>query len=122
MFALPKGNLLNLFDSELPPGDQLEKMCDFLDEYLQRGGDKISDIILYYVGHGGFVGINKEYCLMIASTKEGLEGSSGIRIDALSASLRDHARRARKFLILDCCFASSAFPAVSPPTPNLLTV
>jgi len=79
LFALPNNNLLNLFDSELSPGDQLEKISDFLDEYLQRAADKISDIVLYYVGHGGFVGINKEYCLTIASTKEGSEGSSATR-------------------------------------------
>lgn len=108
-FGLRGCNLLNLFDSDLAPGAQLEEMCDFLDQYLRRAADEIADIVLYYVGHGGFVGINKEYFLAIATTKEGLEGSSAIRIGDLSSALRDHAGRARKYLILDCCFAASAF-------------
>jgi hypothetical protein len=102
LFALPSRNLLNLFDSELSPGDQLETVCDFLALQMSEAVGETQDIILYYVGHGGFVGINREYFLTVRSTKEGLEGSTGIRIGDLSSCLRDHARSARKYLILDC--------------------
>jgi hypothetical protein len=57
MFALPGEHLLNLFDCKLPPGDQLERICAFLDEKTRSRGET-NDIVLYYVGHGGFVGIN----------------------------------------------------------------
>jgi putative nucleotidyltransferase with HDIG domain len=109
LLALQSENLLNLFDSECSPGDQLERICDFLDAYLRRSGSGTKDIILFYVGHGGFTAVNKEYFLAIAGTKEGLEGASAIRISDLSSVLRDHARWGRKYLILDCCFAASAF-------------
>ena len=108
LFALSDENLLNLFDSDLSPGDQLGGICDFLDARLTHGV-RSNDLIFYYVGHGGFVGINREYFLAIANTREGLEGSTGIRIGDLSSTLREHARGARKYLILDCCFAASAF-------------
>jgi putative nucleotidyltransferase with HDIG domain len=109
LFALPEPALLNLFDSHLPPGDQLEQICDFLDAFRGGADDEGGDIILYYVGHGGFVGMNKEYFLAVATTKDGFEGSTAIRIGDLSSALRDHAGKARKYLILDCCFAASAF-------------
>jgi putative nucleotidyltransferase with HDIG domain len=109
LFSLPKENLLNLFDSTASPGDQLEQMCDFLDRFRDKSDEEVNDIVLYYVGHGGFVGMNKEFFLAIATTKEGLQGSTAIRTGDLSSALRDHAGRARKYLILDCCFAASAF-------------
>lgn len=105
--SLPEINLLNLFDSQLAPGDQLEALCDFLSS--QQAAARTTDVILYYVGHGGLVGVNQEYFLAIGTTKEGMEGSTAIRIGDLSSSLRDHARHSRKYLILDCCFAASVF-------------
>jgi putative nucleotidyltransferase with HDIG domain len=115
LFALPKANLLNLFGCELSPGEQLERMCDFLETFCRLGGDG-DDIILYYVGHGGFTGVNQEYFLAIASTKEHLEGPTSIRGGELSSVLRNHARRARKYLILDCCFAASLHSQFQSPT------
>lgn len=105
---LRKANLLNLFDSELAPGDQLEQISSFLS---QRRPESVAtnDIILYYVGHGGFVGRSREYFLAISSTREGFEGSSSIRIGDLSSTLMNCARQTRKYLILDSCFAASVF-------------
>jgi len=114
-FALPEARLLNLFDSEMSPGHQLERMCDFLDEFCDQTQVEGREIVLYYVGHGGFVGMNKEYFLAVAATKEGLEGSTAIRIGDLSSGLRDHAGQSRKYLILDCCFAASAFAQFQDP-------
>jgi hypothetical protein len=116
LFALPSRNLLNLFDSKLSPGDHLETICDFLEGYLRQAPGDTNDIVIFYVGHGGFVGLNAEYFLTIATTKEGLEGSSSIRIGDFSSALRDHAKRARKYLILDCCFAASAFSQFQSPS------
>jgi putative nucleotidyltransferase with HDIG domain len=106
LLSLPNTNLLNLFDSQLPPGDQLEAVCNFLSSRQAASGTK--DVILYYVGHGGFVGgANQEYFLAIGTTKEGMEGSTAIRSGDLSSALRDHASRPRKYLIIDSCFAAS---------------
>ena len=115
LFALPAANLLNLFGCEMAPGNQLERICDFLDAFRDESDDESNDILLYYVGHGGFVGLNKEYFLAVAATKEGFEGSTAIRGGDLSSGLRDHAGRARKYLILDCCFAAAAFTQFQDP-------
>src|ERR1700691_1683641 len=109
LFALPSGDLLDLFDSDMSPGDQIERMCDFLDRSAGDSGSDGRDVLLYYVGHGGFVGMNKDYFLSVAVTREGFEGPTAIRMADLSSALRDHAGGARKYLILDCCFAASAF-------------
>jgi len=109
LLALPQECVLNLFGSALPPGDQLEAICDFLARCPQSVDNPL-DLILYYVGHGGFTGYGKEsYYLAIAGTKDGIEGSTSIRMSDLSSSLNIHAAHARKYLILDCCFAASAF-------------
>ena len=92
----------------MSPGDQIERICDFLGGLRAEGG-RGQDILLYYVGHGGFVGINKDYFLAVAATREGFEGPTAIRMADLSSGLRDYAGSARKYLILDCCFAASAF-------------
>ena len=97
LLSLPAVNLLNLFDSQLPPGDQLEAVCDFLSS--QQAAAATKDVILYYIGHGGFVGVNQAYFLAIAATTEGMEGPTAIRIGDLSSALRDHARHSRKYLI-----------------------
>jgi hypothetical protein len=68
----------------------------------------LSDLIVYYTGHGGFTGPDQAYFLAGRRTKSGSEGASSIRYVDLAASIRRHAAGLRKYLILDCCFAASA--------------
>jgi putative nucleotidyltransferase with HDIG domain len=108
-FALPRTYLLDLFDSEMSPGDQIERICDFLSRLRDEAAGGGQDVLLYYVGHGGFVGINSDYFLAVAVTREGFEGPTSIRMADLSSGLREYGGGARKYLILDCCFAATAF-------------
>ena len=57
-FNLPRDNLLNLFDSELPPSLMLENIASFLTSQKreQHEGSEMCDLLLYYTGHGGFTG------------------------------------------------------------------
>jgi TonB family protein len=109
-FNLPTENLLDRFDTDLSAGELLGQIADFLNETTgDNAKPRAEDVLFYYVGHGGFVGSNREYFLTVRNTREGLEGSTSVRIEDLASTLRSFARRARKYLILDCCFAASAF-------------
>ena len=64
-------------------------------------------MVFYYVGHGGFLA-DREYFLVLRSTKKGREQLRGLRIRALAQLLKEHAPQHRVYLILDCCFAGEA--------------
>lgn len=101
-FQLAEAQVLNLFDDT----SNVIEQNDQLVTHLQRNQDA-SDLIIYYVGHGGFLP-DREYFLALRSTKRGAEGITGLRIRALAHSLEEHFPGKRVFLILDCCFAGEA--------------
>lgn len=111
-FALPAENLLDLFDSEHSPSQIDAEIARFLEARTSalRGMNlSASDLLLYYVGHGGFTGRGHDYYLAIRSTREDSEGISSVRITDLADTLQKRARNVRRFLILDSCFAGSAY-------------
>ena len=100
--GLTDAQVLDLFDND----DNIIEQNDRLTEHLVRN-ENASDLIIYYVGHGGFLP-DREYFLALRSTKRGAEGVTGLRIRALAHSLEEHFPGKRVFLILDCCFAGEA--------------
>ena len=111
-FGLPNDNLLNLFDSPLSPDDIDDAVGEFLDlrrEQLSDRGAPAKDVIVYYVGHGGFTRKDKKYYLATRTTRQEAEGASSIRMSDFATTLTEHARELRRYLILDCCFAATAF-------------
>src|SRR5437763_16502445 len=52
-FAIPAKNVLDLFDSPKPPNDLMRAVSEFLTSRL-REPLQPRDLIVYYVGHGGF--------------------------------------------------------------------
>jgi uncharacterized caspase-like protein len=105
-------NVLNLFDDTRSPSDQLNHLATFLEARraafaLESGG--LSNLIVYYVGHGLFSGADRAYCLAVRNTDSAMEGINCIRSSDLAAAMRGAARFVRKFLILDCCFSSAAY-------------
>jgi hypothetical protein len=109
-FSLPEKNLLNLFDSDDDPDSLLEQIEIFLDDRVKQlapdGGPQ--DLLLYYLGHGGFTTDNK-YRLAVGRTRAGSEDTSSIRMGDLARTIKNKAGQIRKYLILDCCFAAEAF-------------
>lgn len=99
-FSLPRSNILYLFDSAESPGALLADIGNFLKDR------EIKDIIIYYVGHGGFEG--ERFYLTIKDTKEICLGSSSISCDALANVLDEITPFSRHYIILDCCFAATA--------------
>lgn len=110
--GLPHQNLEWIFDDARSPSEQLEDIGAFLESRcaeLKDSGTPAEDLIVYYVGHGLFCGADQHYCLAIRPTAERNEGLTSIRVSDLATVIKDRARFLRKFFILDCCFAASAY-------------
>ena len=113
-FGLPGENLLDRFDTDLS-SDALDKeIGQFLERRLtemKRAGSAASDLLLYFIGHGDFVGHNHDFYLAIRRTRIDNPHFSGLLMRGLAYTLIERARYLRRMLILDCCFASAAFSA-----------
>lgn len=115
-FDLPKENLLDLFNIADSPSDVDERIADFLkvrSQALSISGKSLLDVLVYYVGHGGFTddGGYPEYFLTLLNTREEQKRSSGYLIRSLATTLKRFATHQRKYLILDCCFSAAAYEA-----------
>src|SRR6266702_916654 len=113
-FGLPRENLLDLFDSDHSADDIDQEIEQFLEQRLSRMkevGFAARDLVVYFVGHGGFAGGDAEYYLAIRRTRAAHPTASGIRIVSLAHTLKEQARYLRRIVILDCCFAGAAFRA-----------
>jgi hypothetical protein len=111
-FGLPKANLLDLFDAATSASDQLEQLGSFLEkrtQALKEANQVVRDVLVYFVGHGGFVGPSADFYLMPRRTNASSLRASGMAIEALAEVLREKARQMRWYLVLDCCFAAAAF-------------
>jgi hypothetical protein len=77
--GLPERNVKSFFDDQRSPGIILKDAGDFLkrrQDELEQEQNYASDLILYYVGHAGFVGAHDVYCLFLRFTREGeLDGT-----------------------------------------------
>src|SRR5260221_343842 len=111
-FRLPTSNLLDLFDEDQSADDLDGAIGGFLDERissLKTSGQAARDLIVYYVGHGGFAGDESEYYLAIRRTRSSNPGASSIGVASLAVTLKEKARYLRRIVILDCCFSAAAF-------------
>jgi hypothetical protein len=67
--ALPRENVLWLFDDSRAASEQLRDIGDFLESRsaeLKNAGAQPQDLIAYYVGHGLFSGPEQSYCLAVS--------------------------------------------------------
>lgn len=110
--GLPAANLLDQFDSQVSSSEQLELLGSFLEERrqaLRAANQVVRDVLVYFVGHGGFAGPSADFYLVLHRTNASSLRASGMAIDALAEVLREKARQMRRYLFLDCCFAAAAF-------------
>jgi predicted RNA-binding protein with PUA-like domain len=110
-FELPQSNLLDLFDKTDAPSEIDGAIAAFLKKrktVLSRTSTPAKQVVLFYSGHGGFTSGGKEYLLAIRATRAN-RGATSMRMEDLAETLKCWAGDMRKFLILDCCFAGSAF-------------
>ena len=110
-FGLPAENLLNLFNSEKNFSDIDNDIGEFLERRtseLKESGHTARDLLVYFVGHGGFTS-SDDYYLAIRRTGERNPMSSAILIRSLAFTLKERARFLRRIIILDSCFAGAAY-------------
>jgi Uncharacterized protein containing caspase domain len=111
-FGLPKANLFDQFDAVSSASDQLEILGSFLEQRaqaLKTANQEVRDVLVYFVGHGGFAGKSADFYLMSRRTNANSLRASGIAIDALAEVVLENARQTRRYVFLDCCFAAAAF-------------
>ncbi|HTF69626.1 MAG TPA: hypothetical protein VK638_43795 [Edaphobacter sp.] len=108
--GIPHANILDLFDDSRFPGDQLEEVATFISTKQNSGAaaEVPENLFIYYVGHGLFTS-DRKYCFAVRCTNENNIGFSAIRGRDLADVIREQAVFFRRFLILDCCFASSMY-------------
>lgn len=109
-FGLPKKNILNLFNTEKTAPDQIVLIGEFIRncEEKAEAGNPLENLLLYYVGHGAIHHENNEFFLAIRATKKNYEYATSLHMRGLGDCLKERTRGLRRFLLLDCCFASTA--------------
>jgi uncharacterized caspase-like protein len=110
--ALPRDNLLSLFDSQKSAGEMDEELTNWLQkraQSLRTASIAARDLIVYYVGHGCFSRNGADYALAITRTRADKLFHSSYGISLLAETLRLQAGGLRKYLILDCCFSAAAY-------------
>src|SRR6266702_4391240 len=113
-FGLPAENLLDLFDADQSADELDVAIGQFLQQrmaVMKAMGNPARDLLLYFIGHGGFVGRDADFYLAIRRTRMESPRASGIDMMSLADTLTERARHLRRIIILDCCFAAAAFSA-----------
>jgi hypothetical protein len=111
LFGLPSDHLLDLFNANTHASDHYLRVEQFLQERIKpRSNDSpvISDLLIYFIGHGQSVGRQAQLYLAIRTTRESSWSASALQMQTLAATLKEFARYLRLYLILDCCFAGAA--------------
>ncbi len=124
-FGLPNENALDLFDVDDSPHVIDRRMRQFLEHRMgemKQAGNPANDLLVYFVGHGGFVGRNADYYLAVRCTSTENLRLSSIPMESLASTLTDKARYLRRIIILDCCYAAAAFTAFQAEGPAKLGI
>lgn len=98
-------NVLDKFNSEDLPDRLLEEVVDFL-----RKEKSATDLIVYYVGHGGSIAIGdrSEYFLALRKTTDADKYLDGLRVSNFALAINKNASKLRAIIILDCCYSAKA--------------
>src|SRR6266699_25071 len=113
-FGLPPENLLDLFNSNQSADELDVAISQCLGQRiaaLRATGQPARDLLLYFIGHGGFVGRDSDFYLAIRRTRMDNPRASGLQMMSVADTLTERARHLRRIIILDCCFAAAAFSA-----------
>jgi len=111
--GLASDNVLTAIDLPDPAADILHQVRLFIRgrrSALKARGTPASDLLFYYVGHGGF-GDGARFYLSVRSTYADDPLHSSIAAESLGNLIRTEAGGLRTYLLLDCCFSASATAA-----------
>ncbi|NYT30858.1 caspase family protein [Rhizobium sp. WYCCWR 11128] len=82
----------------------------FLEAYQEKNQEPLTDLIIYYVGHGSFTEDGRKYCILLRNSRFGNLSSSAYRMTALALTVIKSVPAARRFVILDACYSAAAAP------------
>jgi hypothetical protein len=102
--------VLDLFDSRETASEQLSEIKETLDKLLQERrthGQPVTDLLVYYVGHGQ-TDDQGHLSLLVRRSRRGIEVETGIRAPDLARVLKIAAPQQRRVIVLDCCFSEAA--------------
>ena len=102
--------LIDLFNSREDAGSQLAEIRDTLDRLLRERRDEgrpVTDLLLYYVGHGQ-TDDQGHLSLLVRRTRRGMEIETSIGAPDLARVLKIAAPQQRRIVFLDCCFSEAA--------------
>lgn len=103
--AISPDFILDLFDNP----DAASEIDEAIDVFLRLEHlSGVSELFLFYTGHGAYVEAERRYCFALRSTRATHIGSSGYRLTSLARTLNKAAWNANKFLIIDACYAGAA--------------
>lgn len=119
--VVAEADCLTLFDSKLSWPDQEDQLLTWLAERTATEPTP-TDLLIHYVGHGGFRDESRDYYLAIRATRRENPFYSSIMVDSLWRTLRGGARRLRRFLVIDACFAAAAARALMSPLEEVVKV
>lgn len=114
--AIEPENLLDLFDDSRSVDDIDDAIGIFLEKCTTSLGSEPKNLLLYYTGHGAFVEGDNKYCLTLRNSRLDSLSTSAYRMSALARRLNRQIPHARRFVILDACFAAAALPDFIPQT------
>lgn len=102
-------HVLDLFDAEVRP----DEIVDKIEEHITRFSD-VKDVIIYYCGHGDFLtDREKQFYLLLKSTRQGREVATGLKLRDFRIMLEQQAHLLNKrcYFIIDSCFSGAAVEA-----------
>jgi hypothetical protein len=110
--ALPRRNICSLFGSEKNYVDQLDRIEMFLRERQSQigAGGKAIDLIIFFWGHGYFSSEGGFYLALRAYDPRRAD-RTGVPISQLAKVIRNEMGSARRYWLLDCCYADGALSA-----------
>jgi hypothetical protein len=106
--------IFDYFNAKLLP----DQLCLKIDAIL-RERSLATDLIVYYVGHGGFLS-NQEYFLACHETRDDNKRITGLRVADLGDTIHEAFRNRRVYFVLDCCYAGSAAGSLQAPVIELV--
>ncbi len=107
---LTRRNVKVFFDAFEDAPEILRQIRSFIRERRKESGavgSPVTDLLLYYVGHGGITFDSNSFFLAICSTHEDDPLATSITAELLGRLIREGAVGLRTYLVLDCCFAAS---------------
>ena len=110
LFNIPPEDVLDLFDSDLSSTAIDASISAWLTGYSAPDDTSAvaTNLLIHYVGHGGFRDDSQEYYLAIRATSQDNPYFTSIAVASLARTLREKARSMRRFIVIDACFSAAA--------------